>query len=377
LLWEAARRLGIEPTAADDLKAQELMAIGERVMFRHPLVRSAVYQSAPPQQRRAVHLALAQATDRGTDPDRRAWHLSAAATEPDEDVALELERSAGRAQARGGLAAAAAFLRRAVALTGDPERRADRALSAAEASLHAGAFDAARSLVATAEAGRLDELGRARVELLRGQIAMFAAPGPESSQLLLKAAQHLEQVDVRLARDTYLDAWGAAFFAGSESSEGTLLAVSRVARCAPPPPGVPGPPDLLLDSLATLVSDGRAAAAPLLEAVTETFADERLAASMSLRWGWMTVVSTLVLWDEAAAHSICDRQLHAARHAGALASLPFALATSSLLAMRCGDVVGAAAAIAEIQAITEATGLAMAPTSEMTLSAFRGREVEA
>jgi DNA-binding CsgD family transcriptional regulator len=377
LLWDAARRLDIGQAAADDLEAQELMAIGERVMFRHPLVRSAVYQSAPPQQRRAVHLALAQATDQAADPDRRAWHLAAAAAGPNEEAALELERSAGRAQARGGLGAAAAFLKRALALTNDPERRADRALAAAEASLHSGAFDAAQSLVSTAEAGPLNDLRRAQVELLRGQIAMFAAPGPDASMLLLRAAQHLEPVDARLARETYLDAWAAAFFAGRLSCEGTLLRVSESARSAARPEGTSDPSDLLLDSLATLVSDGRAVAAPLLEAVTETFADERHPAAKSLRWGWMTVVPALVLWDEAAAHSICDRQLQAARHAGALASLPFCLATFSVLAVRCGDVIGIETAIAEIQAITEATGLAMASTSEMRLAAFRGREVEA
>ena len=164
LLWRAAERLGIRPAAAEAAEADGLLAIGERVTFRHPLVRSAVYRSAAVEDRRAVHLALAEATDREADPDRRAWHLAAAAAGPDEQVALELERSAGRAQARGGLAAAAAFLQRAVALTQDPAKRADRALAAAQASLQAGAFDAALGLVATAEAGPLDEFQRARVD---------------------------------------------------------------------------------------------------------------------------------------------------------------------------------------------------------------------
>ena len=178
LLWRAAERLGIGPAAAEAAEADGLLAIGERVTFRHPLVRSAVYRSATAQDRRAVHLALAEATDREVDPDRRAWHLAAAAAGPDEEVALELERSAGRAQARGGLAAAAAFLQRAVALTEDPARRADRALAAAQASFQAGAFDAALGLLATAEAGPLDEFQRARVELLRGQVAF--ASGSEA-----------------------------------------------------------------------------------------------------------------------------------------------------------------------------------------------------
>jgi DNA-binding CsgD family transcriptional regulator len=377
LLWDAARRLDIRPAAADALEAQELLAIGERVTFHHPLVRSAVYQSAAAQERRTVHLALAQATDPSTDPDRRAWHLAAAAGGPDEEVALELERSAGRAQARGGLAAAAAFLQRAVALTGDPMRRADRALVAAEANLQAGAFDAAGSLVATAEGGPLDQLQRGRVELLHGQIAMFSAPGADAALLLLRAAQHLEAVDATMACETYLDAWGAALFAGRLSSEGTLMAVSRAAKSAPRSHGAPRPCDLLLDSVATLVTDGLAAAAPLLQDVTRIFTHEGTPAAESLKWGWLTVVPTYVLWDEDACYSICDGQLQALRDAGALARLPIDLRTLALLAVRCGDLAGAAGAIAELQAISEATGVAMAPTSEMMLAVLRGQETQA
>jgi DNA-binding CsgD family transcriptional regulator len=377
LLWDAARRLDIGPSAADDLGAQELLVIGERVTFRHPLVRSAVYQSATPQERRTAHSALAQATDPGTDPDRRAWHLAAAVAGTDDEVAQELERSACRAQARGGLAAAAAFLQRAVALTGDPGRRADRALAAAEANLQAGAFDAARSLVATVESGPLDELRRGRVELLHGQVAMFSAPGPDAASLLLRAAQQLEHVDPRLARDTYLDAWGAALFAGRLNPRSTLFEVSRAARSAPRPHDAPRPSDLLLDSLATLVLDGRAAAAPLLAEVTRIFAHEQTPPTESLRWGWLTVVPTYVLWDEEAAHSLCGRQLATLRDAGALARLPLDLKTFSLLALRCGDLAGAAAASAETHAVTEATGMSVAPVDDMMLAVVRGHEAEA
>ena len=173
LLWRAAERLGLPPAAAAAAESEGLLEIGGRVTFRHPLVRSAAYRSAAAEQRRAVHLALAEATDEDTDPDRRAWHLAAAASEPDEGVALELERSASRAQARGGVAAAAAFLERAVSLTGDPARRADRAL-AAGASLHAGAFDAAGQLLATVDDRPLDELQLARAELLRARVAFVS-----------------------------------------------------------------------------------------------------------------------------------------------------------------------------------------------------------
>jgi hypothetical protein len=180
LLWRAAEMVGVGPGAAGAAETDGLLAIGEWVTFRHPLVRSAMYGSAEVEDRRAVHLALAEATDPEVDPDRRAWHLAAAAVGPDEHVALELERSAGRAQARGGLAATAAFLQRATTLTADPARRAGRALAAAEASLQAGAFDAALRLVAAAEAGRLDEFQRARVDLVRAHVAFASRIGGDA-----------------------------------------------------------------------------------------------------------------------------------------------------------------------------------------------------
>jgi hypothetical protein len=215
LLWRAAAQLGIEPGAADHAENEGLLAIGELVIFHHPLVRSAVYGSAAVEDRRAVHLALAEMTDREVDPDRRAWHLAAATTGPDEEVAAELERSAGRAQARGGVAAAAAYLKRSLALTLDPERRVGRALAAGQAQLQIGSFDEALRLLASAEVAWLDELGRARVDLLRGQIAFASNWGAEAPALLLTAARQLESLDPVLARETYLDAWGAAYFAGS------------------------------------------------------------------------------------------------------------------------------------------------------------------
>jgi DNA-binding CsgD family transcriptional regulator len=376
LIWRAAEQLGIAAAAADAAEAQGLLTIGERVNFRHPLVRSAVYRSALAEERRVVHVALAKATDRNVDPDRRAWHLAAAADGPNEDVAVELERSAGRAQARGGLAAAAAFLRRAVALTDDPERRVDRALAGAEANLQAGQFDVAHSLVATAETGPLDELQRAYAELLRGQIAMFSSFGSDAPTLLLKAARRLERLDASLARDTYLDAWGAALMAGSLGSNGALLAVSSAAMSAPRPDGPPRPSDLLLDGLATLITEG-GAAAPLLEEATRMFADERFVPEASLRWRWLTVVPSYALWDEESNQAIISRQLRAVRDAGALARLPLDLATLTLVAVRCGEFADAAAAIAEAEALSEATGARLSRFSAMMLAVLRGRQAEA
>ena len=377
LLWWAAGRLELGPDAADELERKELLEIGDRVVFRHPLVRSAIYGAAASGDRRAVHRVLAEVTDGESDPDRRAWHMAAAAAGPDEEVAAALEESAGRAQARGGLAAAAAFLQRAVALTHDGARRADRALAAAEVSIQAGLFEAARSLIAAAEADPLDALRAARIGLLRGQIAMFSAPGPDASLQLLRAAQDLEPVDVRLARDTYLDAWGAALFAGRFGPRSSLLDVSRAARSAPLSPDATGLSDLLLDSLSTLIMDGRVAAAERLEQVTRRFASAEIPAAERLRWGWLGVIPTYVLWDEEAAHALCVRQLRTLRDAGALARLPLELKTFSLLAMRCGDLADAAVAVAETHAITDAIGMASAPVDEMMLAVLREPEAVA
>jgi DNA-binding CsgD family transcriptional regulator len=375
LMWRAAERLGIGPSAATE--AEEVVTIGERVTFRHPLVRSAVYRSAPLQERQAVHLALAEVTDAERDRDRRAWHLAAAAPGPDEEVASELERSAGRAGARGGLAAAAAFLQRSVALTRDPVRRVARALAAAQASLHAGAFASALGLATAAQAGASEELHRARAELLRGQIAFASGVGSDAPPLLLTAAKRLEPLDVELARETYLDAWGAALFAGRLATDGGLLEVSLAAAAAPPPTHPPRPSDLLLDGLAALVTEGRTAAAPKLRRATSAFAAGEASAEENFRWGWLTTVPSNVLWDDESWHAISVRQLKLARDAGALARLPIDLTASAILDVWWGDFAGAAGTIAEADAVTEATQTHIAPYGAMLLAAFRGREAEA
>ena len=190
------------------------------MVFRHPLVRSAVYRAATPNERRGTHRALADATDPRLDPDRRAWHRAQAAQKPDEEVAAELEESAARAQARGGYAAAAAFLERATALTPEESHRSGRALAAAQAKLQAGALDDALRLVATAEAGVLSESEQARAGLLRGQIAFLETRGGDAAALLLKAAERLRAIDPELARETYLEALTAAIFAGPLAEPG-------------------------------------------------------------------------------------------------------------------------------------------------------------
>ena len=372
LLWRAAGRLGIGPADAEAAEAEGLLAIGGRVTFRHPLVRSAMYRSAAAEDRRAVHLALAEATDRETDPDRRAWHLAAAAAGPDEQVALELERSAGRAQARGGLAAAAAFLRRAVALTTDPARRAVRALDAAQASLLAGEFDAALGLAATAGAGPLDEFQRALVDQLRAHVTFAAGLWSDAPPLLLKAARRLESFDLDLARETYLTAWGAAGLAEDVAARDVLVEICRAVRALPRPPGAPRPRDLMLDGFALLITEGHAAAAPTLQRAVLAVAN--LPVEDVLRWGWMTVGASAAVWDHEGWLASCTRQVQVVRDAGALAALPIHLTYLGMAIVWTGDFAGTASLIAEIDSVAAVTGSRFPPYTLLRLRALQGRE---
>ena len=375
LLWRAAGRLGLGPADAEAAEAEGLVAIGGRVTFRHPLVRSAMYRSAAAEDCRKVHLALAEATDRQTDPDRRAWHLAAAAAGPDEEVALELERSAGRAQARGGLAAAAAFLRRAVALTRDPVRRAVRALAAAQASLQAGEFDAALKLAATAEAGPLDEFQRALVGLLRAQVTFAAGLWSDAPPLLLKAARRLESYDLDLARETYLTAWGAAGLAEDVAAREVLVEICHAVRALSPPPGEPRPRDLLLDGFALLITEGHAAATPTLQRAVLAVAD--IPVEDVLRWGWMTAGASAAVWDHEGWLASCTRQVQVVRDAGALAALPIHLTYLGMGILWTGDFAGAASLVAEIESVAAVTGSRFPPYTLLRLRALQGREGEA
>ena len=375
LLWRAAGRLGIGPAAAEAAEAEGLLAIGGWVTFRHPLVRSAMYRSAEAEDRRAVHLALAEATDRKTDPDRRAWHLAAAAAGPDEQVALELERSAGRAQVRGGLAAAAAFLRRAVALTKDPVRRAVRALAAAQASLQAGEFDAALGLAATAGAGPLDEFQRALADLLRAQVTFAAGLWSDAPPLLLQAARRLESFDMDLARETYLTAWGAAGLAEDVAARDVMVEICRAVRALPRPPDAPSPRDLMLDGFALLITEGHAAAAPTLQRAVLAVAN--LPVEDVLRWGWMTVGASAAVWDHEGWLASCARQVQVVRDAGALAALPIHLTYLGMAIVWTGDFAGAASLITEIDSVAAVTGSRFPPYTLLRLRALQGREGEA
>ena len=377
LVWRAAERLGIGAEALAPAADAGLLTIGERVVFRHPLVRSAVYRAAPPADRRAAHRALAGATDPQADPDRCAWHRAQATLGPDEDVAAELERSAGRAQARGGLAAAAAFLERAAALTLDPARRAERALAAAEATYQAGAFDAALGLLGTAEAGPPDQLRRARADRLRGQIAFSSSRGSDAPPLLLKAARQFEPLDSWLARETYLDALAAATFAGRLALGGGMREVAEAARMAPPPPGPTRGPDLLLDGLSLVICEGYPAGGPVLREAVSAFRGTDVSREEGLRWLWLACRAALIMWDYDSFDVLSDRQVTLARDAGALIMLPIAFNMRSTAHLYAGEFAPAASMVTQAESVTEATGSSIAPYGAVGLAAFRGREAQA
>ena len=376
LVWRAAGLLAIGAGAAGPAAEAGLAEFGARVRFRHPLVRSAAYRSASEAGRRELHGALAEATDPAADPDRRAWHRAQAVPGPDEDVAAELEQCAGRARRRGGLAAAAAFLERSAWLTLDPARRARRALAAAQAKLQAGAPDAALGLLAMAQAGPLDELASARVDLLRGQIAFASGLGSDAPPLLLKAAKRLESLNLDLARETYLSAWIAALFAGRFAGAGDLTEVSRAARGLATVHSLQ-PAALVLDALTLLVTDGPIAAAPALRQVARVFASDSISAEDEIRWGWLAQAAASAVWDDVGWRAMLARQVQLARDVGALDQLPIDLAALGTDAAWRGDFAMAAALIAETDAICAVTGSRSAPFAAMLLASLRGDQAEA
>jgi DNA-binding CsgD family transcriptional regulator len=370
LLARAAERLEIAASAVN-AETDGLLAIGERVTFRHPLVRSAVYRWAEVHERRAVHLALAETTDARIDPDRRAWHLAAAAAGPDENVALELERSAARAQARGGLAAGAVFLQRAVALTEDPERRTERALVAAQASLQAGSFDEAVRLLVVAEAAALDASQLARVELARGHAALASGLVAGAPPLLLEAARRLAAFDLELARETYLTASVAASIGG----QGDVVAeIWRAVRALPSPPGTPRPLDLLVDGLALLAIQGHAAATPTLQQAAKALAD--IPVEDVLRWGWAATGPSASVWDDEGYCAISARLVRLVRQAGALAQLPIHLSSLAVASALIGDFAAAASLVAEVDSVVAATRSEFPLNAATRLQALQGKEAE-
>jgi DNA-binding CsgD family transcriptional regulator len=373
LFWRAAERLAIGADALGPAEAAGLIDVGGRVRFRHPLVRSATYRAAAPSDRRQAHRALAEATDPEVDPDRRAWHRAHAAARLDEAVAGELERSADRAQARGGIAAMAAFLQRATELTPDPRRRGARALAAAQAKLDAGAPEAAQELLATAELTPLDELQRARLQRLRAQIAFARRRGSDAPPLLLDAAKRLVSLDPELARETCLEALAAAIFAGRGIDGRDVL---QVVRGAPPASQPPAAIDLLLNGLATRVTQGYAAAVAPLRDALEAFQLDRDNPANN-RWLWLACRIAGDLWEHEIYKELATRGVRRAREAGALSVLPMAASYRAGVHIHAGEYAEASALLEEAYAVAQATHTALLVQARQIVAAYRGDEAQA
>ena len=376
LLHRAAEMLALNPTASGPAVDAGLLDVAGRVEFAHPLVRSAAYRSAAADDRYRVHRALAEATDPERDPDRRAWHRARATPAPDEDVAAELERSAGRAQARGGVAAAAAFLERAADLSPDFGKRARRALRAAEAKQLAGAPQAASTLIAAALDGPLDERETALALRLKGQTALGLWRGREAVPFLLDAARLLESVEPTLAREAYLEALRAATVSGRFDTENMLLRAAEGARRAPPSEGTPRAADLLLDGLAIRFTDGYAASVPGLQRALTAVLDEGNGTKQDVRWPWIARIVALDLFDAEAVRALATRSVQLARDGGALGVLPLALGSLATTHMVEGHFDAAERVLDESDAIMDVIGEARVGFGRLSLAGLRGDEAE-
>ncbi|WP_431900429.1 ATP-binding protein [Nonomuraea sp. bgisy101] len=374
LIWRAASLLGISHVAARPATEVGLADFGQRISFRHPLLRRAAYQSATAEQRRAVHRALAESTDPDTDPDRRAWHRAQATDGTDEEAAADLERSASRAHARGGPNAAAAFLEQAAALTVDPARRADHA--AAHAHMSAGSYDRVLELLAIVRAEPLTELQSARADLLRGNVAFASGLGSDGPPLLLKAAKQLEPLDLDLARETYLNAWMAAMFAGDLAVGGSLADVSRAARGLPVS-AQPDEAELVLDALARIIVDGPAAAALVLRRAVSAIVDASLTPEQVLRWGWFAHAAAVGNWDFTNWRFLLEREVKVLRTAGAFDLLPIVLAALGTVTTWSGEFAASTAMFAEAETICEVTGAPADAIGPTMLACLRGDEEKA
>ena len=373
LLWRAAGLLGIGTGAQAAAEETGLMRIGDRVVFRHPLVRSAVYRAASPEARRMVNGVLADATDPLADPERHAWHRAQAAPGPDDAVASELDRLAGRARARGGWAAAGAFLQRSAELTLDPAQRSERTLAAAHARYEAGALDVAEGLVVAARAWPLDDLQRARLDRLHARIVFASSRGSDAPSLFLKAARDFEHIDLRLARETYVEALTAALFAGRLATGGDLREIAEAARALPPAAQPASAPELLLDALALLVTEGWAAGMPTLKQAVSAFCSADLSDEETLRW-WQAPHACALAWDSASVDVLSARQVSLARAAGALTEISAGLSARAYLQLFKGEFSEACSLAAEAQSVREATNTVMVPYADVALAAFQGRE---
>jgi DNA-binding CsgD family transcriptional regulator len=375
LLSRATERMGLPQDTGALLETEGLLEIGAGVAFRHPLVRSAVYAAAQPGERRDAHRVLAEAIDAQLDPDRQAWHRAQAAVAPDEAVALELERSAARARSRGGIAAGAAFLERAAALSVDPLDRATRALAAAKAKYEAGFLQEALDLIASVETPETNGRQRVMAELLTGQVTLAARRGGEASPTLLHAARSLEPIDPQLARETYVEAFSSTLFAGSLAGTPSVVDVAEAAIASPAPP-VTGATDLLVEGLARWFTDSYAAAAPVLKHALHAFLDDTSPQPVGALRLSMATWAAAELWDEEAWIRLAEEQLSRARTSGELTATPSALGNRSIIHAMCGELATAAALVEEQEAIREAAAMAPTANGALWLPAWAGHEAE-
>ena len=371
LLWRASTALGIGAEHVDDATASGALVIGGRVAFRHPLLRSAVYRAATPEDRRRAHAALADATDLDRDPDRRAWHRANATLLPDEDVAANLERCAARARSRGGAAAAAAFLARAASLTPKAADRVGRLLAAAEATYDAGAAGGALRLLDEARDEDLSPLERALVGRLRARASYALHRDSSSTRLLLAAAERLDAHDTMLARDTYIEALAAAQYGGRLGDAETLAEVAETILDATDGDDSDRARDLLLRGQALLAAKGQEAAIPTLRRALRAFLDDPLDA-LELHWMWFASRAAQDLWDAEALQVLATRQVELARAAGVMSVLPIALSLQMVAQTLAGDLDAAKASCDEIDALRAVMGHPVPPFGRMFLAAYRG-----
>ena len=376
LVWRAAHQLGIERSALAPAEDAQLVEVGARVRFRHPLVRSAVYRAGAHSERRAAHRALAEASDPDNDPDRRAWHRAHAAVGVDETVAAELEHSADRAKARGGAAAAAAFLAYAMELTPDPAERGRRGLAAAQAKFDAGASDAALELLATTELAPVDELQHARLERLRAEIAFERTRGNEAPRLLLDAARHLEPLDAAMARETHLEAMAAAMFAGRLGDKPDIREIAEASRTAPVAQQPPRAIDLLVDGLATRFTEGYSAGVPPLREALGAFRDVEGLPASDVRWLWLASRLAQDLWDDELWHELATQGVRVARDTGALTLLAGMANFLAALYVHSGAVDDAIGLIDEVSTIAQAIEIPPLNYAGLMLAAWRGDQAQ-
>ena len=373
IVWRAAEDLGIPEGAVDAIENEGLVEFGEQILFRHPLVRSAVYSAATPKERREAHRALSRATDQKSDPDRRAWHLAQATIRPNEGVASELEASAERAQSRGGYAAAGAFLERAVGLTSDPPRRALRALRAAEAKRLAGALDSASALAAIAERGPLNALGQAQLDALVAHIAFARNRSNEVAPRLFRAATRLEAIDNNLARDAYMDTLNATLFSGRLATgvdtqvvaKAVLANVSAWGRSL-------RAQDLLLEGLALFISDGYHSGTSVLKEGLGAFRNDEIGSADRLRWSWLAGGIAGLIWDYEGWAALTADHERMARDVGALSVLPLALSSQTGICLFAGQMAEATFLVDQVQIVMDASDSSRLPNAALSVAAFRG-----